>query len=205
MTKGKMTIGIMGAIKAGKDTAGMLLGSIPGVFTTALANGLKEEVLALYPSLFRPQDLGFLGKENWSGPKTGEARQKLQEQGERQRKMHGFDYWLKKLQEKIQSNPLAVSIITDVRHINEIEWILRQPCHRLICIQNLSADAKYLRDLQDGAAYTFHRSEIEWRAWLNTNLKVATIIHNDQSMMDFGKTLQSVIGCHIIKFIEENT
>lgn len=113
-----MIIGLVGYARSGKDTIAAML---PGDrwCRLAFADALKTEVLRM---LEKTRDLNWLGMEH----NKEKLRPFLVFWGEFRRQLDR-DYWIKIVQNRRMSyGDSADFIVTDVRYLNEAEYVKRQ-------------------------------------------------------------------------------
>ena len=124
----KVVVGICGRKRAGKDTVGKLIRLVAesnGLTTArlALADELKDELaLAMScnnPPMTRNEARLLLDSDEHKEP----LRPMMQAWGEYRRKSFGEDYWIRKIEPKIDGSPYDIITVTDVRHPNEAEYI----------------------------------------------------------------------------------
>lgn len=190
-------IGLCGAIKSGKDTLATMLESQKSRDQSfkryAFADALKEEVLR--DTACCGADIGWTGKD-YSGPKSDMGRAELQRVGALRRTANP-EYWVDQVAEKIKRDKRhdTVPVITDVRHVNEINWIIGQSGGMVIYIYNPSAELKYLNSLLTRDPIALHESELQWRAWMLSQGGPGEkwhlqMIKNDGGLIDFAENVK---------------
>lgn len=122
-------IGVAGRQGAGKDTAGIFLGTY-GYFRYGFATPLYELLLKLNPEVAvaghsEPIPLQFAVKRyGWDELKRGkspETRKWLQDLGQGMRETVGEDVFNREADKRLTGKPL--SVICDIRHVNEVRYI----------------------------------------------------------------------------------
>ena len=139
-------IGLIGPNGSGKSTIAMRAATQYRCLPVAFADTLKRFCRDAYPEI-PESEFGWTGKD-WTGPKTERGRGILCAEGNQARKKDP-DHWIK------QTQLADMSIIHDVRMINEIEWILNQGGSLVV--------------LEGNKAPNTDPSEMQWRAWCHDN------------------------------------
>lgn len=137
-------LGICGPTGSGKSTLALRASVELTAMPLAFGDELKRFCAEQYGNI--PQsEFGWTGI-NWTGPKTQRGRGILKAEGELARK-RDKQRWIRPLEALLQ----PFSIIHDVRHLAEIEWIVGK--------------GGYIMVLEGDAAPDNHPSEMEWRAY----------------------------------------
>lgn len=169
-------IGICGAIRGGKSTAGNILAEYSkDVKLYSFADALKEECSKILPR----EDLGWNGTD-WSGKKTAEGRELLQTYAEKKR-AEDPDYWMNQVKNKVTLEKPKVGVITDTRYINELSWIvsLDQP---ILYVRHSKQELVWLNGYSRNDPLYQHGSETSWRLWLHCNPNKYVQIWNDADL-----------------------
>ena len=171
-------IGILGAQRSGKDTFGKIsLKYFPSQYMlSAFADVLKEECSTILPK----EEIGWNGKD-WSGPKTDRGRKLLQEYGQARRNEIP-DYWVDKLAAKTKAYNNFCTIITDVRYINEIEFVLQNK-GIIVYIHNAEKERLFLEEFKKTGIV--HASELQWRLWMACNSSSYKVISNNSTLEEY--------------------
>lgn len=132
----RLVVGMTGYAGAGKDTVANVLIEDWGFQRFALADALRESMLALDPVLWTPSPWSenayrladAVDRFGWDLAKREqpEIRRLLQVFGtEVGRTLFGENVWIDVLERKIaeQTDPYARIVVTDVRFPNEADWV----------------------------------------------------------------------------------
>lgn len=104
-----MLIGISGRMGSGKDTVGAYLVEHHGFTRYAFADQLKQ----------------LARKIGWNGEKDDRGRWLLQSLGQGAREVLGEMVWIDALERQLYLDTPGNVVITDVRNLNEADWIRR--------------------------------------------------------------------------------
>ena len=160
-------VGVLGAQRAGKDTFGkVVIAHDKSCKLSAFGDVLKEE-------------LGWNGND-WSGPKSDRGRKLLQEYGEGKRREYS-NYWIDRLHNKIKDYA-DCTIVTDVRYINEIEFVLKNKGD-LVYIHNEKKEDEFIEDFKKTGHV--HPSELQWRIWMAGHPNDYKTIPNNGSLDEY--------------------
>lgn len=117
-------VGLVGRMKAGKDTAGNRLVERWGYVRYAFADALKEMCGIVLDAMgIDRTEIGWTGRD-WTGPKTDLGRRMLQGVGHGARDTLDPRVWVTVLDRAVQDRAPQYVVVTDVRYPNEARWVL---------------------------------------------------------------------------------
>lgn len=176
-----MIIGVSGKKRSGKDTFYEILKDKLEIkkykYVTVKKYAFADEVKKYAIDFFNVPENEIKLERN---------RFILQGIGELFRSKVNQNYWVNNLFESIyksrEKNPNEMSVITDVRHLNEVELILDQPYSLLVRIKNINTDKDDDK----------HRSEME----LN-DYPFDSYIENNGSLDDYRRSIEKWIDTNL--------
>jgi len=133
MSNTPIIIGLVGHARTGKDTVAERLVNQHGFTRFALADAVRHMAGRICgPALngggppYTPEWLGYWEKAKDDFPEL--TRRALQDTGMAARKIMGEDIWIKVLERRMAEQPeLKRVVITDIRFVNEAEWLSTKP------------------------------------------------------------------------------
>lgn len=190
-----MIIGICGAIQGGKSTSAKFLQKhIPNSNLYSFADALKEECAKLFP--IDKFQFGWNGFD-WTGDKTALGRRILEDFGAEKRK-ENKDYWINIIKDKIKSDNSQISIIQDVRHFNELEYVKENGF--VVYVSREVKEDEFINSITSGKVP--HCSETEWRFWCLKNINVFKLLPNNGSLDKLEKVIKGYLVPEVTRCFE---